>query len=102
MSLRAQCALIVIATFFVARAGAQVFRVQGGESTLLNAEGGSIEFKAPNYDGTVGLGFYNHKLEFGAETRYLFHGYTMLAGDDSVPFILPTDVFDSSHYFSAR
>lgn len=77
-------------------------RIQGGTSTLLNAEGGSVEFKAPNYDGTVGLGFFNGRFEYGAETRYLFHGYTLLAGDESVPFTLPTDVFDSSHYFSAR
>src|SRR5260370_8738774 len=26
----------------------------------------------------------------------------MLAGDESIPFPLPTDVFDASHYFSAR
>jgi hypothetical protein len=26
----------------------------------------------------------------------------VLAGDDMVPFTLPTDVFDSSHHFSAR
>jgi hypothetical protein len=98
----AKGALILLALLLVARCGAQVFRVQGGTSTLLNAEGGSVEFKAPNYDGTLGLGFYNHKFQFGAETRYLLRGYTVLAGDDSVPFILPTDVFDSSHYFSAR
>jgi len=61
-----------------------------------------VEFKAPNYSGRMGLGFYNGKLEFGAETHYLFHGYTVLAGDDAVPFTLPSDVFDSSHYFSAR
>ncbi len=102
MRLRAQCALVVTAMLLASSADAQVFRVQGGTSTLLNAEGGSVEFKAPNYDGSIGLGFYNHKLQFGAETRYLFHGYTVLAGDDSVPFTLPTDVFDSSHYFSAR
>lgn len=102
MHSRAKCALILLALLPAANSGAQVFRVQGGQSTLLNAEGGSLEFKAPNYDGTVGLGFYNHKLEFGAETRYLFHGYTVLAGDEAVPFNLPTDVFDASHYFSAR
>jgi len=102
MHLRAKCGLIVLMTLLAATAKAQVFRVQGGTSTLLNAEGGSVEFKAPNYDGTASLGFYNGKFEFGAETRYLFHGYTVLAGDDSVPFTLPTDVFDSSHYFSSR
>src|SRR5947209_4401095 len=101
MGLRSTYALLLL-LIWAGTGSAQVFRVQGGESTLLNAQGGSVEFKAPNYDGTVGLGFYNGRFEFGAETRYLFHGYTVLAGDDSVPFTLPTDVFDSSHYFSAR
>ncbi len=81
---------------------AQVFKVQGGTSTLLNAEGGSVEFKAPNYDGTVGLGFFDGHFEYGAEVRRQFHDYTLLAGDDMVPFNLPTDIFDGSHYFSAR
>jgi hypothetical protein len=98
---RFQSALIAIA-ILIGSANAQVFRVQGGTSTLLNAEGGSVEFKAPNYDGSIGLGFYNGKIQFGAETRYLFHGYTLLGGDENVPFLLPTDVFDGSHYFSAR
>lgn len=94
--------MVFLATLLAATATAQVFRVQGGQSTLLNAEGGSVDFKAPNYDGNIGLGFYNGKFELGAQTRYLFRGYTMLAGDESIPFLLPTDVFDGSHYFSAR
>ena len=81
---------------------AQVFHIQGGDSTLLNAQGGSVEFKASDYDGTVGMGYYNGKPEFGAEARYQFRGYTILAGDEAIPFTLPTDVFDASHYFSAR
>src|SRR5437773_10568568 len=99
---RFQSMLIAIGMLLASSANARVFRLQGGASTLLSAEGGSVEFKAPNYDGSLGLGFYNGKVQFGAETRYLFRGYTMLAGDDSVPFTLPTDVFDSSHYFSTR
>jgi hypothetical protein len=98
----AKCALAAVVMLLAAEAGAQVFRVQGGTSTLLNAQGGSVEFKAPNYDGTVGLGFYNGRFEYGAETRYQYRGYTLLAGDEAVPFTLPTDVFDGSHYFSAR
>jgi len=85
-----------------AGASAQVFRVQGGTSTMLDAQGGSVEFKAPNYDGSFGLGYYNGQVMFGGETRYKYHDYTVLAGDDSVRFDLPTDVFDHSHYFSAR
>jgi hypothetical protein len=99
---RAQRALLLLTILIAAGAGAQVFHVQAGDSTLLNAEGGSVDFKAPNYDGSVGVGVYNGHFEFGAETRYLFHGYTVLAGDDTVPFWLPTDIFDSNHYFSAR
>src|SRR5437660_11911652 len=98
MFFRAKCALILL-VLLAGKAGAQVFRVQGGTSPLLNAEGGSVEFKAPNYDGSVGLGFFDGRFRYGAETRYLFHGYTVLAGDESVPFMLPTDVFDASHYF---
>ena len=101
MSWRVQRALI-LAILMAGLAHAQVFRVQGGESTLLGAQGGSVEFKAPDYDGAIGLGSYDGKFEFGANTRYQFHGYTLLGGDENIPFNLPTDVFDSSHYFSAR
>ncbi|HET8827610.1 MAG TPA: hypothetical protein VFM77_20890 [Terriglobales bacterium] len=102
MGSRAQRAVLTAMLFIAAGASAQVFRVQGGTSTLLGAQGGSVEFTAPNYDGSVGLGYYNGQLMFGGETRYKYHDYIFLAGDDNVPFTLPTDVFDSSHYFSAR
>lgn len=102
MGSRAQRAVLTAMLFIAAGASAQVFRVQGGTSTLLGAQGGSVEFTAPNYDGSVGLGYYNGQLMFGGETRYKYHDYVFLAGDDNVPFTLPTDVFDSSHYFSAR
>ncbi|MGB8012495.1 MAG: hypothetical protein WCF68_12840 [Terriglobales bacterium] len=102
MRLRANSALLLLAVLCAASAVAQVFKVQGGSSTLLNAEGGSVEFKAPTYNGSVGLGVFDGHFEYGAEARTLFHGYTLLAGDETIPFTLPTDVFDSSHYFSAR
>jgi len=102
MRSRVQRVLILLVMLAATGAYAQVFRIQGGESTLLNAEGGSVEFKAPDYNGTMGLGFYDGKLEFGADTRYQSHGYTVLAGDEAIPFTLPTDIFDPSHYFSAR
>src|SRR5256885_10199724 len=92
MPFRAKCAMFVLITLLAGGASAQVFRVQGGDSTLLNAQGGSVEFKAPNYDGSVGLGFYNGKLEFGGETRRLFHRYTVLSGDYLSPFYLSTRI----------
>lgn len=102
MTRRTQCAFLIAILWIAPGAGAQVFRVQGGTSTMLDAQGGSVEFNAPNYGGSLGLGYYNGQLMFGGETRYKYHDYTVLAGDDSVRFDLPTDVFDPSHYFSAR
>ena len=102
MCLRTHNAIVLLAALLTASAAAQVFKIQGGTSTLLNAEGGSVEFKAPNYNGSVGLGFFDGHFQYGAEARTQFRDYTLLAGDESVPFTLPTDLFDYSHYFSAR
>ena len=102
MHLQFQRVLLVLAVLLAGRANAQAFRVQGGTSTMLNAQGGSVEFKAPKYDGSVSLGYFEGHLRYGAENRYQLHNLTLLTGDETVPFILPTDVFDASHYFSAR
>ena len=53
-----QCALLLMAMLLSRRLDAQVFRVQGGTSTMLNAQGGSVEFSAPKYDGCVFLGYF--------------------------------------------
>jgi hypothetical protein len=102
MRLQFKCAILAGTVLLAARANAQVFRVQGGTSTMLNAEGGSVEFKAPKYDGSVNLGYFEGHLRYGAENRYQFHDLILLTGDEAVPFVLPTDVFDASHYFSVR
>lgn len=85
-----------------ARLHAQVFKIEGGDSTLFQAQGGSVEFKAPNYSGSLGLGFFDGKFELGASLRTQFRGYTYTAGDDSVRFDLPTDIFNTDYYFFAR
>jgi hypothetical protein len=102
MRMQIQCALLVVAMLPAGRAIGQVFRVQGGTSTMLNAQGGSVEFKAPKYDGSVDLGYFAGHLRYGAENRYQLRNFTLLTGDETVPFVLPTDVFDASHYFSVR
>lgn len=102
MRLQVQCALLLLAVVLTGRANAQVFRVQGGTSTMLNAQGGSVEFTGPKYAGSLDLGYFEGHLRYGAENRYQFHNFTLLTGDETVPFVLPTDVFDASHYFSVR
>jgi hypothetical protein len=100
---RARLASFLITVSLLAPAvQAQVFKVQGGSSTMINASGGSVEFLAPGYQGSFGLGFFENQFGIGATVRSKYHGYTLIAGDDSVPFSLPTDLFDSSHYFMVR
>jgi len=81
---------------------AQIFKLQGGDSTLFQAQGGSLDFQAPNYSGSLGAGLFEGKFEMGATLRTQFRGYTFTGGDDSVRFDLPTDIFDTDYYFSAR
>ena len=71
MSSPAKCAPLLMLIILTSPALGQVFRIQGGESTVLDAQGGSVEFKAPNYDGSIGLGFYQGRMQFGAAGRYL-------------------------------
>ncbi len=92
--------VMILGTSLVA--GGQIFRLQAGTSTLFNADGGAVQFKAPNYDGQVGVGFMDDKFRLGASFRTRIMGNTVTAGDETVRFDLPTDVFDSSHYFLAR
>lgn len=94
--------VFLLALFLAPLVSAQVFKVQAGTSTMLNADGGSVDFLAPNYQGSLGLGYFQDHFGVGGTFRSKYRGYTLVAGDDSVPFNLPTDVFDSSHYFMAR
>lgn len=81
---------------------AQVFKLEGGTSSLFNAEGGSLNIKALNYESTIGAGIFEGHFQWGAVARTNVMGYTVTAGDDSVRFDLPTDVFGNTSYFSAR
>jgi len=83
-------------------ASAQVFKIEGGKSTLFEANGGSLSIKGPNYDSEIGAGMYAGHFQYGAVVRTRIMGYTVTAGDDSVRFDLPTDIFESTSYFSSR
>ena len=81
---------------------AQIFRVQGGASTLFGANGASVNVKAPGYEGEIGAGALAGHFQYGFLVRTSLFGNTLSVGDDTVKVELPTDVFDSSHYFLAR
>src|SRR5512146_2270717 len=85
-----------------APASAQIFKLQGGASSLFGAQGGSVEFKTLNYDGHMGAGYLNDAFRMGAAVHTKILGNRLTVGDETVRFDLPTDVFGSSHFFLAR
>src|SRR5437899_220618 len=92
--------LIVLGTSLLS--SAQIFRVQGGASTLFGANGASVNIKAPGYEGEIGAGALDGHFQYGFLVRTNLLGNTLSVGDDTVKVELPTDVFDASHYFLAR
>src|ERR1700691_1023952 len=83
------------------RARGQVFEVTGGSSSLLNAEGGSLTVHAEDYTARVDLGYFG-KPSLGFYFSHPFQAGVLGAGDQQIPFVLPTDLFDQSFYFMAR
>jgi len=83
------------------RAGAQVLQATGGTSTLFNASGGSLEIRGPQFTNRIDLGYVGGFREGFSLTRPFKRGILDL-GDQTIPFRLPTDIFDQSHYFLGR
>jgi hypothetical protein len=82
-------------------ASAQVIQIEGGSSSLLDAHGGSLELHAGDSTGRFDLGFLNQP-EVGFSYTKPHHGWDWSAGDQIIPFVLPTDLFNRSYYFMAR
>jgi hypothetical protein len=93
--------LCIVALAFSHPAAGQVFQLTGGSSSLMNAEGGSVEVHAENYTGRIDLGYLNGpSLGFFFSRPY--KDSQLGAGDQQIPFLLPTDLFDRSFYFLGR
>jgi hypothetical protein len=98
--MRSYCLLLVM-TILPANLPAQVFEVNGGSSSLYQAQGGTLMAKGPSYDVSLGAGMVAGKLVGGANFTKVIGRSTYLAGDDYIQFVLPTDLFDTSHYVIA-
>jgi hypothetical protein len=79
----------------------QVYEVNGGASTLYQAQGGTLSARGPGYDASVSAGVVSGQFVGGANLTKVWGKSTYIFGDDYVPFVLPTDIFDSSHYLIA-
>lgn len=82
-------------------AKAQVFHPQAGSSSLYRAHGGSLGVQGASYEGGVGFGWLD-QFRFGAFLKTRARGQTFSLGDDTIRFVMPTDIFNQSHYFLAR
>jgi hypothetical protein len=80
---------------------AQVFEVNGGASSLYQAQGGTLSAKGPGYDASLSGGVVAGRLVGGANFTKMIGRSTYIVGDDYVHFVLPTDIFDTSHYLVA-
>lgn len=96
-------ALIAVVACYASReAHAQVFEINGGNSSLYEAEGGSISMEMPGFDTTIGAGMIGGHFTYGAKMEKVIGPSVYSAGDQQIDFLLPTDVFDPSHYLFAR
>jgi len=95
-------ALVAIALLSPGRLHAQVFELNGGNSSLYQAGGGSFSIHAPGYDASVGAGVIGGHFTYGGSIRKQIGNYLVTAGDDEVDMLFPTDVFNSSHYLYVR
>jgi hypothetical protein len=80
---------------------AQVFEVNGGTSSLYQAQGGTITARGEGYTASVGAGVVAGQFVGGANLTKKVGQSTYILGGDYIPFVLPTDIFDASHYLNA-
>jgi hypothetical protein len=98
---RAVFEFAVLLVALVPRSGAQVIQLSGGSSSLMETQGGSVQVDSENLHSTFGLGWHDGpRTGFLAETS--INGTKVSLGDQMIPFVLPTDVFDTSYYLWGR
>jgi len=105
--LRSQRSFLVLWLFVCAaaappRASAQVFELDGGSSSLFQGSGGSLGVRTSTYGAHVDFGLLESHPRFGFAFGGPRWGYDWQAGDQNIPFVLPTDLFDHSYYFLGR
>jgi Carboxypeptidase regulatory-like domain len=95
------CMICLIATTALRSMG-QVFQLHGGASSLYQAQGGTLSVRGSGYTGSVGAGTVAGKFAGGANLTKVMGRSTWIMGDDFIHFVLPTDIFDASHYVVAQ
>ena len=79
----------------------QAFSLTGGSSSMFEAHGASLEMRSPDYTGRLDLGYMNGP-SLGFSLLHLYRGDLLDAGDQQIPLVFPTDLFNRSYYFFGR
>jgi hypothetical protein len=98
---RSALAFAALFLILAPRTAAQVIQLSGGSSSLMETQGGSVQVDSENMHGTFGLGWHDG-LRTGFLAESTFDGTKVSLGDEIIPFVLPTDIFDTSYYLWGR
>src|SRR5579884_2225716 len=81
----------------------QTFQLQGGSSTQIDANGGSIGITAGKYQGWLGAGEIEGHFRMGAYGQSnLTPNLALAVGDDATSLTLPTDIFTGGQSILTR
>ncbi len=102
MSFRLITILTVLAVVSVPRARAQIVEVGGLDSSLLNAQGGSVRMYLPGSESIFGFGLIDGKPALSISQSLTVHGLEIVGGDQflNAPLALSSDFF--SYGFAGR
>jgi len=87
---------------FPPSAAAQFIRVEAGASDLLPSAGASVNFQGSNYTGYLGVGEIDGTFRLGTSVKTVIHSQVVTLGDQAIAFDLPTDIFNTNHFFPTR
>lgn len=97
--------VVLILTFLLGispSAAAQFIRIEAGASDLLPSAGASVNFQGPNYTGYLGVSEIDGMFRLGTSLKTVIHSQVVTLGDQTVAFDLPTDIFNTNHFFPTR
>lgn len=80
---------------------AQVIEAKGGSSSLFGASGATVSFETARYAASASLGWHDGPLAGFYLAAPLGNGLLGL-GDQTIPLVVPTDIFNSGFYFLGR
>ncbi|HEV2521175.1 MAG TPA: carboxypeptidase-like regulatory domain-containing protein [Candidatus Acidoferrales bacterium] len=81
---------------------AQFITIAAGVSSVVPAEGGSISFQGPKFTSYFGIGELGGVFGIGTYVKTTIGSHEVTFGDQPIVFDLPTDIFDTNHYFLTR